>query len=334
MITPILFLHVPKTAGITIRSIIARQYSSGAVYSVDEHHLGTEIANFRALSKEDKEAIEIIQGHFCFGIHERLGIPGRYITILRDPVQRVISHYYHVLKHSDHHLHADVVSSGMTLKEYVQSEITLDCDNSQVRYLSGIGTDVGFGRCTREVLELAKRNLREYFITAGVSERFDESLLLMREKLNWGSGIHYYPQNVGDRPDRGLSVPDNVARIILQHNSLDVELYQHVLAHLDAQVTERGQCFYRKYHSFVLSNRIYAHFVTPEFLEAGFKAYSENRRSEARRNFFRAVLRNPMLLRNPGVAAGIVDTTLGPHAVQVMRQTYRQIGNCSKSSNK
>jgi hypothetical protein len=70
----------------------------------------------------------------------------------------------------------------MSLDDYVCSGITTEMDNDQVRLISGVGGQIKFGECSRKHLEDAQENIRNHFCMAGISERFDETLLLIKKE--------------------------------------------------------------------------------------------------------------------------------------------------------
>ena len=61
----------------------------------------------------------------------------KYITFLRDPVERLISHYHYVLRRPKHYLYEQVVKDGLSLSDYVTSDISPELSNHQVRMISG-----------------------------------------------------------------------------------------------------------------------------------------------------------------------------------------------------
>jgi hypothetical protein len=101
-------------------------------------------------------------GHFPFGIHQLLPKPSTYLTVLRDPINRVVSLYYHALKYSNNPLHERLVAERIGLKEFVSDIACKEAHNDQTRRLSGLNPD--FGRCSGEMLEIAKENLRVHFL--------------------------------------------------------------------------------------------------------------------------------------------------------------------------
>lgn len=222
----IIFHHIPKTAGSTLESILERRYAFREIFDVDrsrdvhERLLGS-------VPDETRAGIRLIKGHMDFGVHRFIANPYAYITILRHPVERVISHYYYVMRTAGHRLHYDVAFTGMSLEQYITSGITLELNNGQVRSLVGpehLGVE--YGRCTREMLGTAQRNLTRHFSVVGLTERFDETLLLLRRRLGWSAWPFYRPKNVSKARPLAASIPREVIRLIEAHNELDLELYE------------------------------------------------------------------------------------------------------------
>src|ERR687883_2082574 len=95
---------------------------------------------------------------------------------------------------------------------------------------------------TREVLEIAKKNLREHFAAVGLFDRFDESLLLFKKVLGWGS-IYYVRLNVTkDRPAK-RQVPDEARRLVERYNEMDMELYEYARRRFEEAIREQGTEF-------------------------------------------------------------------------------------------
>jgi hypothetical protein len=112
----------------------------------------------------------------------------------------------------------------MTPEEYVESGISLESDNSQTRAIAGDTTTL-FGACSQELLETAKRNIDHHFAVVGLTERFDESLILLRRTFGW-SKLHYAPANFSLRRGR-RPVPKSVLKRIEALNWLDADLYEY-----------------------------------------------------------------------------------------------------------
>jgi hypothetical protein len=259
----LIFLHIPKTAGTTLSGVLFREYGPSSTSWV----LRERLEDFKKLPEERKARMRALGGHMPFGLHEFLPGPVTYATILRHPVDRAISHYDHVVRDRQHYLHEGVASRNMSLEDYVSSGISLEMDNGQTRDLCGAGielkpyadTGVGFGRCSTEMLELAKKNLQEYFSIVGLSERFDETLILLRRALGWRKTPYYVKSNVGrKRPsDPAAQVSNEARRTIERYNQLDLALYEYAARMFEARIGQEGPSFAREVRAFHLLNGTY-----------------------------------------------------------------------------
>src|SRR6185436_6082694 len=114
------------------------------------------------LTKTQSQQIKYIKGPVYFGVHEFLPQPCTYITMLREPVDRIVSYYYHLRRDINSELHT--VTRQMSLKEFVCSDLTSELENAQTRVLSGMkwSSKDAVGLSSNEILVLAKKNLKEH----------------------------------------------------------------------------------------------------------------------------------------------------------------------------
>jgi hypothetical protein len=266
---PLIFLHIPKAAGATFRQIILYQYgpkvlfdrfknkkNRNIVYKIDDSNVALEIQKFKNLPLEVREKIILLYGHMDFGLHEYLPNPSSYITMLRDPVDRIISHYYFVLSSPTHYLYKTVKEKNLSLKEYVTSGISKELDNCQTRHICGLYDAVDYGKCTDEMLNIAKRNLNEYFKVIGIQERFDESLVLMQSHLNWRLPIYTKLNITKNKPSRNSLTLAEIDSI-KENNLQDISLYNYVKEKFVNEIKELGDQFQKKLSTFKIINKAY-----------------------------------------------------------------------------
>ena len=218
----VIFLHIGKTAGSTMRQVLKRQFPSSQTITVRARRRPREetLADFARLPEAERLRPRLIMGHTVFGLHEHVPRPCRYVTMVRDPVRLAISQYRYVLRTPGHRHHDQ--AQGMSLEEYVESGLALEMDNSQTRAIAG---DVGtrYRECTPEMLETAKRNIAAHFAWVGVTERFDESVVLLERTFGWRD-VRYVSANV----HRGAAPPtDAELELVRNANPLDLDLYAH-----------------------------------------------------------------------------------------------------------
>lgn len=252
----LIFLHIPKAAGSTLLNIVRRQYNSSKIFSIDGRNPIESMKKFKQLPKHEREATPILMGHMYFGAHEFLPKPSTYITMLRDPIERIISFYYYVLRNPDHNHYNLITSKNLSLKDYIKSGIGKQLDNGQTRLLSGIDAlDIEFGSCSEEMLEKAKLNLEKYFAVVGIAEQFDESLLLIKSKLNWKKSILYAKDNVTKKRPKKLDISEVDLREIERFNEFDLELYRYAKELLSYQLQENY--IETKLRKFIFLNKNY-----------------------------------------------------------------------------
>jgi len=239
----VIFPHLGKTGGATLRRIIPRNFPRSQVLalrnpsSAPNGFLSTlPIERFAEMPESERWRPRFIMAHMMFGLHEFVPRPSTYITLLRSPVSRVISGYKNALHSPGHRFHEAVVSERMDLEGYLQSGLALEMDNSQMRAIVA-DTATPYGACTQDMLDRAKRTVDERVSVVCVAERFDESLVMLRHLLGW-SRLHYVVANVSPHRIPRSAVPPETIRLIEDQNRFDIELYGYALRRLDQQIAD------------------------------------------------------------------------------------------------
>jgi len=249
----LLFLHIPKTAGTTLNYIIRQNYHASEIFALGENTQAS-IREFVALDEANRHKIRLLQGHMAYGLHSYMAPPTTYFTILRDPVERIISYYYFVRRISHHYLHDFVVDNDLSLLEYLDSRQSIMMDNFQTRLVSGVWDRFPFGECPDDILEQAKDNLRKHFAVVGLTEKFDETLLLLKTAFGWRN-IYYTSQNVTSNRPAKDNLPEEALAAVLRANQLDVALYAYAQQLFAEQIESLGPGFAASLAQFQAANR-------------------------------------------------------------------------------
>ncbi|MDH3602548.1 MAG: sulfotransferase family 2 domain-containing protein [Candidatus Tectomicrobia bacterium] len=244
----LIFVHVPKTGGMTLDHMIRRQYPDQALHwiSYDRPEL---LSEFQALDAKKKGEIRGLLGHVPFGIDAQLSGNPVYITMLRDPVTRFISEYHQVRRMTRPGAWRPPVDQvkSMTLDDFLNYRIENNTMDVQTAFIGGYippaGTQPPFEPLPENALQRAKDNLRNHFVVVGLTERFDESLLLMKRRLGWNKHLFYARRNVVLRSASDRDVPPETLERIVEHTRLDAELVRFSAALLDEAVREEGEAF-------------------------------------------------------------------------------------------
>jgi len=222
----VIFLHVPKAAGATLNVILRRHFAEDETYRIDGRNVAESIAKFKRLPRAEREKIRLLAGHQGYGLHAYLGTPSTYVTLLRDPVDRAVSHYYYARSAPGHYLHDEIVSKGIGLEDY--PKLAAEVRNGQTRMLAG-SDGAESDECGRKELDLAKRRLTESFSAFGICGEFDRSLVLLKRRLGLRRP-YYHRINVTPGRPRRADVPRSAAGAIARSNEFDMELYRFALA--------------------------------------------------------------------------------------------------------
>lgn len=248
----IAFLHLPKTGGTTLNHIIRRQYDPDQLFFFGPN-TPESLQVFINKSSDEKRHIKLISGHFPFGIHEQMPDETTYITLFREPIKRVVSFFYYVKNTDSHYLNKDVVGKSMGLVAFMEGYTTQMVDNGQTRLISGLWLDPPYGECTTEMFEMAKTNLRERFSIVGLTEQFDETLLLMRDAFNWRD-IGYIRQNVNKAKPAYKEISSEEKEAIRHFNQWDIALYEYAQSLFAEQLAGQGPGFMEKVQKFTRRN--------------------------------------------------------------------------------
>jgi hypothetical protein len=181
----------------------------------------------RAAKKVNSKGLRVLRGSFPFAVNELLAErltdrrALRYITFLREPVERAIAHYQLAVTQPLEGL--PPLPPGTSFDDAISAEYVHD--NLETRMLSG--SLEPFAEVTDAMLEDAKRNLRERFVYFGLADRLDESLVLARLRLGLGNVIYRAERAGPESAAVGTDAPHDVRAAAERANAYDAELYRY-----------------------------------------------------------------------------------------------------------
>lgn len=218
----LLFTHIPKTAGTTLDHILQAIAASGGI--PHPRAMGTIYGQFHGFGKSEAmlefgrwpETVlrerAILSGHLPHGMHRAVSHPYFYITLLREPVARLLSQYRFGMRRggwNEASSIADVIEKGLIV------------DNLQTRMLAGVRDRSA--PCSADTLKAAIGHLRSEYTVVGTAERFNDTLKLLITLLGWPD-IVYGNRQVGE----GEASPDQIEQtraVVSRYFAYDLELY-------------------------------------------------------------------------------------------------------------
>lgn len=201
---PLLFVHIPKTAGTSfrkgaechlIKEKIIYDYgeeSAETSPSVCEHIYHKEDV-YEFYNEVRKNSISFMSGHFPASKYTSVFDVGNVITFIRDPLQRIVSEYNHLVRDNGY---------KKSFEEFYRSPQFI---NRQSRLLFGVPFDsIGF---------------------VGVTESYEQSIEMLNKKFQIDIPIYFL--NLGKRKAReDYVLCPEITKELLLLNKLDISLYK------------------------------------------------------------------------------------------------------------
>lgn len=234
------FVHVHKAAGTSLLLRLRRHFVDGEIYP-DDSDVAAAVATgdrsgmpllaptllvshlverYRARRAE----IVLVAGHFPMRTTELLGDPFRTLTLVREPVERILSALRHHRElaaggkeHSLEAIYDDPIRFHGMFHNHMVKMFSLSPE--EMRAGDGVMTHVEHFGPAR--LEDAKRRLESVDVL-GLHDRVDDMCSELSRRFGWrlGATVH---ANVTDP----IPVAESFRRRIAADNELDAELYEH-----------------------------------------------------------------------------------------------------------
>jgi len=236
----VIFMHLHRTGGTTFLKLLDDIYNSEETYTIEGKRFVQSAREFSQLPDEQRKEYRLIKGHQFWGLHRFCPNGAKYITILRQPLERVLSQYYW-------HLRPEcpfAIPPGMMLDEFLESGSFISTDNGMTRFIAGKDReDVAYGKCSPDVLALAKNNLQYYFLAVGITERYDESLISFKRLLGWEKFPFYLKKNVCCQKPSHPILSKWEDEALLKYNHYDIEIYEFAKKLFADSIGEMGESF-------------------------------------------------------------------------------------------
>jgi len=256
------FLHIPKTAGTTLISIIDSYFDRKKVLGIHawKYLLPKMPFHFKKY--------RFVRGHFGYGFYRIVPKKMIYMTVLRDPTDIIISSYK-MNQRQPAEAKRYSIPQDKTISELITDPEIRGLRNTQTHYI-GVDLDVlslSKGMSLEELadyqpedhdyfqspnisderlLEMAKNNLSK-FAFVGLVEKMDESLFLLHYTFGWKPIRDTVKKNVA--PDsESIILSDKAKSKIAAWTKLDNKLYSYGKQLFESRYSQMVNALKSKYY--------------------------------------------------------------------------------------
>lgn len=221
--TKIFFLHIPKAGGTTLSSVLSIQYGAKKSYLVQS----PTAKDYLEKPLSERASFRLVKGHFRFGIHGDEPPIFRYVTMLRDPIQRLVSLYNHDKFNADGIYHCEACDLDI-IDFFEAGYYSGEVNDGQCRRVAGLLPDEVIS--SKGMLELALTNINKHFVSVGLLEYFDESMCDLASTLGWKLPPISVPAMVNSQSVKSAKADVKTLEFLREKTQIDQELYDCILA--------------------------------------------------------------------------------------------------------
>jgi len=237
------FLHIPRTSGTTFIAILDSFFDHNSIYPKQLWH---ELLNE---GTKDFSKYKFFRGHFGYGIYHILDKKPLYLTMLRNPVERLISAIEYRIRDPDPRFILSNKFQGRNILEILNNpnqkyfpnlqtyHIGLEpnlysyidpSDPDSINYLrfSKVLRKEAKKKSDDEIIKLAKNRLEE-FPFVGIQEKMKESLFLLYYTFGWKPILTTWRLNISPKRPHSEDLSPEIIDHLSKFSNLDFELHEY-----------------------------------------------------------------------------------------------------------
>jgi hypothetical protein len=211
------FMHIPKTAGVSVAKAMSSLPQNRTHWLYDRGRFPIAV-QLGALSPDAFNELQLLGGHFVYGIHRRSNRSYRYVTILREPMAFLRSFFFY-RKYVQRHPNFQTVDIYSAIEQKVDPYL----DNCFVRCLATTAADAPVDQ---KEFEKAVNNMDRDFVFVGLVERMNETVAKFSSILGVDLPLLHENQTPLTNEARCLDVNVFNERVYEQ-SRFDRQLYLH-----------------------------------------------------------------------------------------------------------
>jgi hypothetical protein len=247
---PLFFMHIPKTAGMSMRQYLSNQYEADEICPAERWQ---DLLDLR----RDVGSYRLVRGHFRYNLRQLIAPDARMLVVLREPLRRTVSALRHLGRDPEFHQTYDI-AKHLTLGEMIHhpaimglqrdvqarflcasrraEEVTLYLEGARSRNLDADAGD----QESPPAFQLAADRL-ETIEFVGITEQLGDLVASMAQEMNFHPSAHF--PVINENPERvdpldGLTGQE--LEIVREHNTMDLQVYDFARKMLNGRGFDRS----------------------------------------------------------------------------------------------
>ena len=210
----IVSIHIPKTGGVSFREVLAELAEGHLVQDYADRPLAPASLGRRLRERLRRVRLppgtRVVHGHFIASKYWSRHPDARFVTWLREPIERLVSHYHYWLREPD--------PENPTCRRLLEERLTLgefaalpELRDVQARFLSGLPI--------------------EAFAFVGLTERYEEGMELFGRLFGLEPGVQAARRNTNpERKGERYELEPGLRSSLEALNRADLALYARARA--------------------------------------------------------------------------------------------------------
>jgi hypothetical protein len=247
---PLFFMHIPKTAGMSMRQYLDNQYQADEICPAERWQdlldLNRDVGSYR-----------LVRGHFRYNLRHLIAPETRMLVVLREPLRRTVSALRHLGRDPAFHRTYDV-AKHLTLGEMIRHPHIMALQRDvQARFLctsqraADVTSYLEGARARNQDADAGDQDVPPAFQLAadrletidfvGVTEDLGALVAGMAKEMNFHPSAHFPMINENpDRVDPLLGLTEQELDIVREHNTIDLRLYDFARTMLNGRNFEQS----------------------------------------------------------------------------------------------
>ncbi|MBF2057610.1 MAG: sulfotransferase family 2 domain-containing protein [Cyanobacterium sp. T60_A2020_053] len=223
----LLFDHLPKCGGLSIIYYLKKNYPRRKTYAIKPIDSNFYAELFTKFSTHKRYEYDLICGHGAKRLLEYVSPNCLTMTVFREPIERIISHYFFAKRFPHHYLNKLINEQNLSLEDYAISGISTELKNYYTIRFSELGKEEA-EKNPQEAIEKALNFIKKYDLV-GTLDNLPNLMKEVEKKANLKYSYNDQERrNVATQRPSPQEISPRIIETIKEVNHLDIILYQKI----------------------------------------------------------------------------------------------------------